>query len=388
MSLDRQLEDLARRAVDSADVPGLAIAIVDRHGLRHVSGHGWRQVGRPEGYGPDTVGWWAGLTQPLTCLLALQLVEQGRLTLDDPAQQWLPALGEVRVLAGYVAGRPQLRRPVRPITLRQLMTHTAGFGSELWHPELLRFQELSGTPGWQSCRPEALQMPLLFDPGERWCLGIGVDWVGRLVEAVEASSLEEVFAHQIAGPLGLTDTGFRLRAAMRERLARLHQRSSEGWVPLDLEIGQSSGALAMGGAGLYGSVTDLARCLQLWLNDARVGHQALLRPSSLDLMCQNAIGDLRVQPMRSALPALTQDLEFYPGLEKSWTLALMRNDQRTPGGRPAGGLMWGGLPNLAAFIDRRAGLAGLMMVQTLPGGDPRAQALFGEIERIVYQSLQ
>lgn len=386
MQLDRQLESLARQAVEAGDVPGVAIVIVGRDGNLHATAAGTRCSGQVSAaMTPDSIGWWAGLSQPWTAVLALQLVEQGRVSLDEPAQRWLPALGEVRVLAGFANGRPQLRRPARPITLRHLLSHTAGFGIEIWSADLLRYQELTGAPGLLSCRPEALQMPLLVDPGERWCYGIGVDWAGRLVEAVEQAPLEAVMHAQLFEPLGVADTGFRLRPAMQARLARLHQRAGEGWVALDLEVGQSPSAHAMGGGGLYGSALGYARFLQMLLADGRIGRRSVLQSETIGLLDRNAIGDLRVQPLHSVLPWLSHDIDWYPGLDKTWTLAMMRNEQRTATGRPAGGLMWGGLPNASAWVDRASGVAGVVLLQVLPLGDARAQALYCAVERLVYE---
>jgi CubicO group peptidase (beta-lactamase class C family) len=115
----------------------------------------------------DTVGWIASMTKSLTAACAMQLVEQGKLDLDGPAARWVPELAGVQVLEGWEGDRPKLRPPRGPVTLRQLLTHTAGFGYEFWNEDILRYQQVMGVPGIASCQNRALTTPLLFDPGDR-----------------------------------------------------------------------------------------------------------------------------------------------------------------------------------------------------------------------------
>ena len=129
---------------------------------------------------PDTVGWIASMTKALTGTAAMQLVEQGRLDLDTPASEVVPQLGDASVLEGFDDdGNPRTRPPRRAITLRHLLTHTAGFSYDIWNESLVRYQEVTGTPGIIECKDACLTTPLLFDPGDRWDYGINVDWRGR-----------------------------------------------------------------------------------------------------------------------------------------------------------------------------------------------------------------
>src|SRR5207248_10523150 len=125
---------------------------------------------------------------------AVQLVEQGKLSLERPAAEVVPELTKAQVLEGFdAAGQPRLRAPKRPITLRHLLTHTAGFGYEIWAPGIATYQEATGTPGITTCTNAALTTPLLFDPGDRWEYGINIDWVGKMVEAVSGQTLDRYF---------------------------------------------------------------------------------------------------------------------------------------------------------------------------------------------------
>src|SRR2546428_6851329 len=136
---------------------------------------------------------------------AMQLVERGRLGLEGPAGEVVPEVAAAKVLEGFdAAGKPRLREPKRPITLRHLLTHTAGFSYEIWNPAIAQYQTATGTPGITTCTNAALTSPLMFDPGDRWEYGINIDWVGKMVEATSCQKLDRYFQENIFGPLGMT----------------------------------------------------------------------------------------------------------------------------------------------------------------------------------------
>ena len=159
----------------------------------------------------------------------MQQVERGKLQLERPASDVLPALEAAKVLEGFdQAGKPRLRAPKRPITLRHLLTHTAGFSYEIWSAAIAKFQEVTGTPGITTCANAALGTPLLFDPGDRWDYGINIDWAGKMVEAASGQRLDRYLHDNVTGPLGMTDTAFKLGASQKARLSAMHQRNPDG----------------------------------------------------------------------------------------------------------------------------------------------------------------
>jgi methyl acetate hydrolase len=299
----------------------------------------------------------------------------------------VPALGDVAVLDGFDAdGKPRTRAPKRPITLRHLLTHTAGFGYEIWSEQVQRYQGALGLPGIITCQNAALQTPLLFDPGERWEYGINLDWVGKVVEAASGKTLGAYLSEKLLGPLGMRDTGFRITPAMRQRLAKIHQRGEDGkLVPTDVEIPQEP-EFEMGGGGLYGTVPDYLRFVRMMLNRGRAGAEQVLKPETVDLMSRNAMGDRRVTLLRTAAPALSNDAEFFPGMAKSWGLSFMINNEPAPTGRSAGSLAWAGLANTYYWIDPARGLGGVYATQILPFADQKAVSLFFEFEKAVYRN--
>ena len=329
------------------------------------------------------------MTKAVTGAAAMQLVEQERLELDSPAASVIPYLGEVGVLEGFDDdGKPRTRPPRRAITLRHLLTHTTGFSYEIWSDAIVRFQEATGTPGIISCENAALTTPLLFDPGDRWDYGINMDWAGKMVEAVSGQSLGEYLRENLLGPLAMNDTAFRITDEMRSRLAKIHQRGEDGALEpqMELEIPQDP-EFEMGGGGLYGTVGDYLRFIRMILNRGRANGEQVLKPETVDMMSRNQMGDIRVCELKTAIPPLSHDAEFFPGLPKSWGLSFMINDEEAPTGRSAGSLGWAGLANSFFWIDPTKGIGGAYLTQVLPFIDEKSFPLYTAFESAAYEAL-
>jgi methyl acetate hydrolase len=387
MSLKTRADALLRTAAESGDVPGVVAAATDRNETIYEGGFGSRVLGEPAEMTPDTVVWIASMTKALTGTAAMQLVEQGKLALDTPASEVVPALGEVAVLEGFdAAGQPSTRAPRGAITLRHLLTHTAGFGYEFWNADVVRYQKARGLPPIISCQNTTLNLPLLFDPGDRWEYGINIDWVGKMVEAVSGKRLGTYLSEHVFGPLDMNDTAFRITPSMRQRLAKIHQRGEDGALtPINLEIPQDP-EFEMGGGGLYGTVGDYLKFIRMILNRGRVGSEQVLKPETVELMSHNAMGECRVTMLHTVAPAVSHDAEFFPGMSKSWGLTFMINNEQAPTGRPAGSLAWAGLANTYYWIDQTNGLGGAYATQVFPFADSKSLPLFFEFEKTVYQS--
>jgi CubicO group peptidase (beta-lactamase class C family) len=335
---------------------------------------------------PDTVAWIASMTKAITGAAAMQLVEQGKLDLDAPAAAVVSELEQAQVLEGFdAAGQPKLRPPKRPITLRHLLTHTAGFGYEIWNGDVAAYQTAKNVPGIISCQNAALQTPLLFDPGEKWYYGINIDWAGKMVEAVSGKRLGAYMQEHLFAPLGMTSTAFKIAPTMRERLAKIHQRGDDDVLTplLDLEIPQDA-EFDMGGGGLYSTAGDYLKFVRMILNRGKANGEQVLSPETVDQMARNNMGDARVSLLKTVAPTLSNDAEFFPGMSKTWGLSFQINDEAAPTGRPAGGLMWAGLANSYYWIDPTTGIGGVYLTQVLPFADKKALPLYYAFETAFY----
>lgn len=384
------LDPLLSQSIEAGEVPGIAALVVDRHGVVYENAFGLRTLGEPTPMSTDTVGWIASMTKAITGAAVMQAVERGLLDLDAPAGRVAPEIDTIGVLEGFEAnGTPRFRPPKRPVTLRDLMTHTAGFSYERWSDEVWRCHQALGIPANSTCKLAMLRSPLMFDPGSRWEYGIGIDWAGRMLEIASGRKLGDWMRDEIFAPLGMRDSAFRITPGMRARLAKMHQRDAAGTIaPLpDFEIPQEP-EFEMGGGGLYSTAADYARFLRMILNRGELDGARVLRAETVAQMAAEQIPGLEVQPLRTQVPALSEDAEFFPGLSKGWGLSFMINRADAPTGRPAGSLAWAGLSNCYYWIDPLNGIAGVFVSQLLPFADRLVLPRFLAFESAVYRAMQ
>jgi len=369
-------------------VPGAVAMVTDRDGTRYCGAAGVRRLGEPQPMTPDAVFVLFSCSKAITGTAVLQLVEAGQLDLDAPAARYVPEIGRLDVLDGFDdAGKPRLRRPVRDITTRMLMLHTAGFGYPFFSAALKRLAEL-GQPDPRLGLKAGLMTPLLFDPGDDWSYGIGIDWAGQVVEAIAGRRLDAVLAARVFAPLGMTDTGFVLTPSMRARRASMHQRGRDGILkPIAFDLPEAP-EVWMGGSSLYGTAPDYLRFLRMWLNDGMGEHGRVLRPETIAWAARNHLAGRAITGPKSVSLGLSHDAEFFPGLAKGWGLTFLVNDEAAPTGRPAGSLAWAGLGNLYYWIDRRNGVAGVWASQFFPFMDPAALGGFLALETAAYDALR
>jgi methyl acetate hydrolase len=382
----QQIDAVLRRAVEAREVPGVVAMAASDAGPIYEGAFGMRSLGSGPGMTLDTVFRIHSMTKAITCVAAMQLVEEGRLSLDAPVPDiGEPTLAAPQVLDGFDAtGVPLLRPAKRPITLKHLMTHTAGFTYEYWNADTLRYVEATGTPRVMSGKLAALRRPLAFDPGERWEYGINIDWIGRIVEAASGQSLDAYLRDRIFAPLGMEDTGFVATPEQHTRHASVHQRQADGsLVPQPLPP-PSTPEFYAGGGGLRSTAREYLNFLQMLLHGGSFDGARLLRPETVALMGENQIGSLPAGILKTCAPELSNDVDFFPGAKVRWGLGYMLNMEPGPNGRSAGTVGWAGLANSYYWLDPARRVAGVILTQILPFADPAAVNLYGRFERAVY----
>ncbi|MGB7373275.1 serine hydrolase domain-containing protein [Pontixanthobacter sp.] len=373
-------ETALANAVHDAGLPGACAMIVESGGVRFSGAWGMADVSTGTPMRPHTVCQIASMTKALVSLAAMQLVEAGALTLDGPIGSILPELADAQVMTGLDAdGKPQLRPASRPITLRHLLTHTAGLGYFFVQPQVLQYFGAVGMPVPGS--RASITMPLMFDPGERWEYGVATDWVGLAVEAASGMTLGAYLDAHIFAPLGMTKTAF--RPQFEDGMARVHRRDDAGHlVATPMNLG--GGEFQSGGGGLSSTAHDYARFLQMVLRGGELNGNRIVSEAAIAEMSRNQIGDLRAGYMGSAMPDLAQPFDTFPDQHTGWGLGFLINPEPVAGGRSAGSLAWAGIFNSYYWIDPAAGVAGVFISQLSPFGDPGALAAFGVLEQMAY----
>jgi len=385
----RQIDAALRRAVEAKEVPGVVAVAANDKGVIYEGAFGARDLVQGPAMTLDTIFRLASMTKAVTSVAAMQLVEQGKLQLDQPIGNVLPELSAPQVLEGFDdSGAPRLRPAKRPITLRHLLTHTAGFGYEFLNADLIRYVKTSGTPSGSTGKLASLRMPLLFDPGDRWEYGINLDWVGRAVEAVSGLPLEVYFRQHVFAPLGMSDTDYVISSAQRSRLVSAHQRKPDGSLEPITPPDPPWREFWSGGGGLYSTGRDYLVFLQMLMHQGRFNGAQLLRPQTVTLMGQNQIGDIRAGVAKTAMPERSNDFDFFPGMSCKWGLGYMITPHPGPNGRSAGSVTWAGIFNTYYWLDPQKRIAGVFLTQILPFADHQAVALYGEFESGVYGTLK
>ena len=385
--LKTSADNILKSATDSGAVPGVTAMATNRSGTIYEGAFGTRQVGTDKPMTMDTIVWIASMTKALTGAAAMQQVERGKLNLDTPASKILPQLKESKVLTGFDSnGQPITRPPKREVTLRHLLTHTSGHSYDIWNKQIGEYMKVKNVPGIISCQNAALTTPLVFDPGERWEYGTGIDFAGKMVEAVTGQKLGQYMHDNLLAPLGMNSTAFKISADMRARLSRMHARTPDGLAAIDFEIPQDP-EFEMGGGGMYSTTGDYLKFVQMILNDGKGNGNRVLKASTVNLMSKNAMGKIRVTMLKPAGQGSSNDAEFFPGVPKGWGLSFMTNEEKAPTGRSKGSLAWAGLANSYYWIDRTKGVGGVLSTQILPFADVKALPLFYDFETAVYKSL-
>jgi methyl acetate hydrolase len=382
------IDQLLRQKADAGEIPGVVAMAANSKEVIYQGAYGKRDLSKDDEMTTDSVFWIASMTKAITTAGAMQLVEQGKLSLDGPIGEVLPDLAAPQVLEGFdEKGEPKLRPARTAITLRHLMTHTAGFCYDMWNGDMVKYLEKTGTPGITSCKNAALKTPIMSDPGTRWEYGTNIDFVGKAVEAASRKNLEAYLRDHLFTPLGMTDTGFKLGDAQRGRLVAMHVRGADGSLaPIPFEVEQNP-EFHMGGGGLYGTAGDYIKFTQMILNHGRGNGNQVLKPETVAAMSQNHIGELEMTRMTSAVAFATNDVDLYPDMVKKWGLSFLINTAKTPEGRSPGSLAWAGLANTYYWIDPARDVTGVILMQLLPFADSKCLEAFAGLERGVYAGL-
>ena len=368
--------------------PGVVALATNRSANIFEGCAGVRELGQPQAMSLDSVMAIFSTTKSVTGTAVMQLVEEGKIRLDDAAKAYAPEIAEIQVLTGFdAAGQPLTRAPRRDITVRDLMLHTAGFSYEFFSHDDLKYRNAKAIPTVVSSTFASIRTVLLTDPGERWGYGCNIDWLGRIVEQQRGQRLGAVFAERIFGPLGMQDTSFTLSPGMLARRAALHDRAQDGKLTAlpDLILPQPP-EMDMGGHGLYASVGDYMKFIRMFLNDGAGPHGRVLQADTVDAMCQNGLpAGMHSGGWTTSIPSLSNDGEFDPGVPKTWAYTFQRNEAPTATGRPAGSVSWAGLGNLYYWIDRKNGIGGYWGSQILPFMDAVSYPGYVDFEAAVYR---
>jgi methyl acetate hydrolase len=386
--MDRtSIDGLLQQAAEGGVVPGVVAVAGDRDGTLYEGAFGHLGVDDERPALIDTVFLIASMTKAIASVAALQLVEQGQLTLEQPVADILPAFGELQVLDGFDGDEPRLRPPARQATIRNLLTHTSGLAYWFGNAELLRYHEVTGLPDPSTGSREMFKAPLIADPGTRWEYGTSIDWLGEVIHAVSGKDLNAYCQDHIFVPLGMKDSTFVPSEALIERLMAVHSRQPDGTLALSEFATPMEPEFFSGGAGAASTAPDYLRFMRALLRGGELDGERVLRTETVELAFTDHLDGLKLPDvMTSALPELTNDVPAMP-FEQGFGLGLHLVFEDIPGMRHAGTGDWAGLFNCYYWIDRATGVTGAFLTQVLPFFDPPVVEIALGFEAAVYAQV-
>jgi methyl acetate hydrolase len=376
------IDDALRTGMQRRNIPAVVAMVSIGGKITYQGALGTRDAASGVKVTADSLFAIASMTKAITSTAALQLVDQGKLKLDEPVSRHIPEFAKLQVLDGYdAAGKPVLRTARKPVTLQHLLTHTSGFCYDTWSEDMQKYEKAGGAvPSGVAPLP-----PLIFEPGTRWHYGYSTDWVGRLVEIVSGLTLEDFFQRHMLQPLGMRDTSFLVPPAKFDRLVARYDRQPDGSFKQEPREQPAPPKVFNGAGGLYSTAGDYVKFMQMILRRGRAADGTqILQARTVDRMTSNQIGPLSAGKLKSFQPERSSDVDIQPGETEKWGLGFLINTVPYKGGRSAGSLAWAGVANDFYWIDPKRQLCAVLMMQFMPFVDKEAVAMLGEFEKAVY----
>lgn len=376
------IQSVLDKAVAAQDVPFVVGMVGNADGITFSGSAGDAAQGLTAA--EDTGFRIFSMTKAIGSLAAMILIDRGKMSLDTPVGDVLPAWNDLKVLEGFDDDTPILRAPKTVATARHLATHTSGMEYEFWNPDVPKYMQLTGHPSVLSGLVQSLSYPLTTDPGTRWGYGPSIDWLGRMVEEVDGRRIDAFCAAEIFEPLGMTDTAFE-PDALSDRLCTVRMRGEDGgFGPFDLAPPPHPEVYGMGHA-LYSTAPDYMRFLRMVLNRGQLDGTRILSEEAFDVMLRDQMNGLHFENMHSVAPPVSADVELPPGSTHSFMS--VRTESDIPGKRSAGTQSWAGVCNTHYWVDPAKDVAAVIMTQSLPFGEPRFMQTYDAYERAVYAAL-
>jgi CubicO group peptidase (beta-lactamase class C family) len=370
-----RIDDHFARYVDDGRLAGWQIVVTRGGEVAHAATYGMADREAGTAVAPDTLWRIYSMTKPVTSVAAMMLWERGHFALTDEVSRWLPEFAQVRVYVGGPATAPVTVPATEPVRVWHLLTHTSGLTYGFLETSVV--DSLYRAAGYYLPTPDGVdlptacaawaRLPLLFQPGSAWGYGVSTDVLGRLVEVVSGRRLDEFFAEEILGPLGMTDTRWWVDDADAGRLAALYTPDpATGLAVRHDEIGVHAlrpPTLHAGGSGLVSTAADYHRFTQMLLRGGELGGVRLLGPRTVAFMTRNHLpGDLR----GFAIDPHPETTQAGVGFGLGFSVV----DDPVPSRLPSspGEYAWGGAASTAFWVDPVEDVTAMLFTQLLPSG--------------------
>lgn len=378
------LQQVLAAAVDRQDTPGAVGLVVDKNGVLFEGAAGKSDVVKGAPLGTDAIFAIKSMTKPVTSVAAMMLVEQGKLSLEDPVSKYLPSFDKLQVITKFneADGAYETRLARQVMTVRHLMTHTSGIGYPFSNPIIACLHHGNNELDWA--------FPLVHEPGEKWTYGASTRVLGLIVEKLTGETLEGYYQRHIFRPLGMVDTSYAVPADKQSRLVHVytHENGSFKERPIGQSVPTTPTAPFHGDGGLYSTARDYGLFMRMLLNGGRLGEIRILSKHSVQIMTDNQIGTLFVSQQPAGIPATAKPFPLGAGRDKfGLGFQITSHSSDATKYRRAGSLSWAGLLNTEFWVDPRSGIAGTLLMQYLPFYDDGAIRTLRDFEAATYKEL-
>jgi len=326
----------------------------------------------------------ASMTKAITSTCIMQLIEKQKLSLNTKLKDFFPEVANKKIIDGFnKKNEATYSEANSDITIQQLLTHTSGFAYEIWNENIAALVEKGDLTTAFSGDDKFLKAPLSFNPGTAWEYGIGIDWLGVLVEKISDMTLQDYMKDNIFNPLGMDDTSYDVPKEKIERLVKVHSRNGQEYFEMPFDPPEKSDFYS-GGGNLVSTLCDYSSFLNMFLNQGKSSEGRILHKTSVDLMLTSHTGELLMTSMQTSAPILSNDVDFFPDTDKSWGLGFMINNEDIENGRPKGSAGWAGLFNSYFWIDTKNKIAAVILMQMLPFAEEGCLKTLKDFEKSIY----
>ncbi|HLG57816.1 MAG TPA: serine hydrolase domain-containing protein [Vicinamibacterales bacterium] len=369
-------------AVARGDVPGVVAIVVDRDQAVYHEAFGKMNAAQNVPMSKDTIFRIASMTKAVTSVGVMQLVEEGKLGLDDEVSKYIPSLKSPHVFSKVdeKAGTYETRPATRAITIRQLLTHTSGIGYSWSDHGLAIAQKKTGATNDS-------ELPLVNEPGAQWTYGASTRVLGAVIEKISGQRVDAYLEAHVTGPLGMHDTTYTVPQAKYARVVTLHQKAN-GKIT-ETQNPDPIPATIRGDGGLFSTAADYSRFVQMILNRGQLGGTRILKESTVAEMSKNQTGSVKVRPQPTADPLRSKPYPLGAG-EDVWGLGfqIAAPKSPTPSMRSPGSMSWAGINNTFYWIDPQKQVGAVILMQLLPFYDEKALGVLQGFEERVYRNLK
>ena len=371
---------------DNNKIPCLSVIITNKDKNIFEQYHGHTHLKKMTSFNENSIVRIASMTKPITSLCIFQLIEKNLISLETNLEDIDRRFADVKIIE-IVDNNVQYIKPKSKIKIKHLLTHTSGYGYQFLNPEIKYLVDNKLLQDLKDDGADFLDAPILFEPGERWNYGIGIDILGYIIEKISNKKLNEYMKENLFNKLGMNNTTFHLDDTKFKDLAYVYNYTQDQ-IKIDQERADEqenkiNKTFHAGGGGLLSTTQDYAKFMRLFLKE----QNEIISQESINLMKRNQIGSLEVKRMPSVDAELSASLDYDDNIEKKFGYGFMINNQKTNEGRPKGSIFWTGIFNSFFWIDFENKIGCAIFMQMLPYLNEISLKTYNQIETAIYQNI-